>query len=121
MEKGIEFFGHSGQAVCYSPDGQHFYLWSGQPVAHLKGDKVYSFGGRLLGWFTDGWLYDRQNCPALFSSKATGGPVRPVKQVPPVKSVRAVKPVKSVTQVPHVRPVKSLSWSPHADASYFHQ
>lgn len=117
----MDFFDNSGRATCYSPDGEHLYLWTGQPVGYFADDKVYSFSGRLLGWIGEGWLYDRQNRPALFSPDATGGPVRPVRQVMPVRSVRQVMPVKSVRQVAHVRPVKSLGWSSCANALYFRQ
>lgn len=117
----MEFFDREGRAACYSPDGEHFYLWSGQPVGYVSNGMIYSFGGQLLGWFENGWLYDRQNRPALFSAGATGGPVRPVRQVAPVKAVRAVRPVKGVRQVAHVRPVGSLTWSQVASQLYFQQ
>lgn len=90
----MEFFDRTGRAACYSPDGEHLYFWNGRPVAFLSNGKVYSFRGRVLGWVENGWLYDRQNRPALFTADAVGGPVRPVMQVKPVKSVRAVRPVK---------------------------
>lgn len=121
MDDDTEFFSNEGKATCYSPDGEHLYLWSGKPVGYVTDGRVYSFSGRLLGWFDNGWLYDRNNRPALFSPDSSGGPVRPVRQVKPVKSVRQVRPVKSVRQVAHVRPVRSLSWSNVADASYFNQ
>lgn len=117
----MEFFDRNGRATCYSPDGEHIYLWNGQPTGYLSDGRIYSFSGRLLGWLENGWLYDRQNRPALFSSEANGGPVRPVRQVKPVRSVRRVRPVKSVRQIAHVRPVRSLNWSPTAGAHYFDQ
>ena len=117
----MEFFDRSGNATCYCPDGENLYLWTGKPVGYLHDDRIYSFGGKLLGWFSNGWLYDRKNKPALFSTDANGGPVRPVTKVKPVKSVRSVRPVKSVRQVPHVRPAKSISWSQYSSALYFRQ
>lgn len=117
----MEFFDKQGAATCYSPDGEHLYLWSGKPVAFLYSGKVYAFSGRLLGWLENGWLYDLSNRPALFSADAVGGPVKPVKKVRPVKGVKGVKPVKGVKQVAKVRPVKSLSWSGTANALYFQQ
>ena len=117
----MEFFSRSGDAVCYAPDGQHLHLWDGTPVGYFTEGKMYSFSGRLLGWFENGWLYDRQNKPALFSADASGGPIRPVRRVAPVKGVRRVKPVKAVRQIAHVRPVRSMSWSPVANATYFSQ
>jgi hypothetical protein len=117
----MEFFGRTGRAICFSPDGDHLYLWNGRPVGHFNSGRVYSFGGKLLGWSENGWLYDRRNRPALFSAEATGGPVKPVRHVKPVKGVRAVRPVKGVRQVAPARPAKSSSWSEFAGANYFDQ
>jgi hypothetical protein len=117
----MEFFDRNGKATCYSPDGEHLYLWSGEPVGYFRDGRVYSFGGKVLGWFEYGWLFDRRNRPALFSTDAEGGPVMPVKQVRPVKGVRGVKPVKAVRQVAHVRPVRSQSWSQYASPLFFQQ
>ena len=121
MEPDTNFYSNTGQVICYSPDGEHLYLWNGTPVAHVADEKVYSFSGSLLGWFTDGWLYDQNNQPALFSKNSRGGPVRPVRQVRPVKSVRQVRPVKAVKQVAPARTVRSLAWSRFSDDSYFSQ
>lgn len=117
----MEFHSRTGDACCYLHDGEHVYLWNGKPVGYLVDGKVYSFTGRQLGWFDNGWLYDRLNRPALFSADASGGPVKPVRKVKPVKGVRQVRPVRSVRQVGLVRPVRSLSWSPASDAAYFAQ
>lgn len=117
----MEFFDKGGKATCYTPDGEHVYLWTGKPVGYFSDDQIYAFNGKLLGWFSDGWLYDRKNKPALFSPAASGGPTRPVRSVSPVKSVRSVRPIKSVRQVAHVRPVKSLSWSQYSSGLYFQQ
>lgn len=117
----MEFFDRNGNATCYSPDGEHIYLWSGEPVGYFVEDKVYSFSGRLLGWIANGWLYDRSNQPALFSTDASGGPMRPVRKVKPVKSVRSVRPVQSVRQIPHMKSMRGMGWSNCANALYFRQ
>lgn len=117
----LEFFDKSGSAVVYTPDGTNLFLWNGDPVAYLIEGKAYSFKGKFLGWFEDGWLTDLKNVPALFSNGAVGGPLKPVRKVSQAKSVRRVLPVKSVRSVAKVRPVRSLSWSPVSNAAYFNQ
>lgn len=117
----MDFHTRAGDACCYVVDGTHLYLWDGSPSAYIVEGRVYSFTGRQLGWFENGWLYDRSNRPALYSADARGGPVKPVRKVKPVKSVRQVRPIKSVRQVALVRPVRSLSWSPISDPAYFNQ
>ena len=89
----MDFYGRDGSAVAYLYNETYIYLWSGKPVGHLYQDRVYRFSGRQLGWFTNGWLYDRSNHPALFTGEAHGGPVKPVRKVRPVKGVKQVKPV----------------------------
>lgn len=121
MEEDVEFFGGDGHAVCYSPDGEHLYLWSGEPVAYVTDEKVYSFNGRLLGWFTNGWLYDRANRPALFSSDSSGGPARPARRARPAKHARRARPAKHARQAPHARPARRVSWSDVPGSAYFSQ
>ena len=121
MNDDTDFFDRHGRATCHSPDGENLYLWNGKPVGYVDDDRIYSYRGRLLGWFLNGWVYDRSNRPALFSAAASGGPVRPVRQARPAKSARQARPARSVRQVAHVRPVRSMSWSPVAGADYFDQ
>ena len=111
MQMEIVFYDRSGVPVGYTEDRQHIYLYSGDPVAYLEGDSVYSYSSAHLGWFGDGWVRDHSGACVFFTDAVSGGPVRPVKQVKPVKSVKAVKPVKRVKQVRPVRSVRSLSWS----------
>ncbi len=63
---------------------------------------MYSFEGSHLGWFENGWVFDLHGCRVFFSENATGGPMKPVKNVKPVKGVKEVK---------RTRAVKNLSWS----------
>lgn len=115
----MEFFDRNGAAVVYSPDGEHLYAWDGRPLGYLYQDRIYNFGGTLIGWLQNGWIYDRANKPALFTAEATGGPVRPVRRVKPVKGVRGVRPVRGVRQVTPVRGVRSLNWSDRLGGDIF--
>lgn len=117
----MDFFDSSGEATCYSPDGQHLYLWDGTPVGYFSNDKVYTFSGRLLGWIEKGWLFDRSNRPALFSAKASGGPMRPMRKMKPMKSMRQMRPMKSTRQLAHMKPLRSINWSNCANTLYFDQ
>ena len=117
----MEFYDRTGTPTCYLDDDEHIYLWNGIPVGYLYEAKVYSFAGRQLGWFSDGWLYDRSNHPALFSEAATGGPIKPIRKIKPVKGIKKVRPIKSVRAVAIVRSVRSINWSDVSDFSYFEQ
>lgn len=117
----MEFFDNNGRATCYSPDGENLYLWSGEPVGYFSDNKVYSYSGRLLGWIDKGWLYDRSNRPALFSTDASGGPMRPMRKMKPMKSMRQMRPMKAMRQMPHMKPMRSMGWSNCASGLYFRQ
>lgn len=115
----IDFYSKSGKTIAYTEDEQHISLFSGRPVAFLSGNAVYSFSGKHIGWFEDGWIRDRKGKAVFFTSDAYGGPIKPVKRVKPVKGVKRVKPVKGVKQVKSVKPIKALSWSDLSGEQFF--
>ncbi|WP_182103770.1 4-fold beta flower protein [Niallia taxi] len=117
----IVFYNKNGTAIAYSQDGQHIYTFTGKPVAYLYDVSVYSYSGKHLGRYENGWIRDNKGRCALFTSEASGGPVKPVKKVKPIKSVKQVKPVKSVKSVKPVKPVSSLSWSDLSSENFFYQ
>lgn len=115
----IVFYNASGEPIAYTEDGVHIYLFDGKPVAYIDRDSIYSYSGKHLGWYIDGWIKDNNGDCVFFTEEAKGGPVKPVKGVKPVKSVKQVKPVKSVKEVKPVRPVRSLSWSSVLSDAFF--
>jgi len=115
----LDFYNKSGKPIAYTSDGEYLYLFNGKPVAFLSGNAVYSFSGKHIGWFEDGWIRDKNGKCVFFTSEASGGPVKPVKNVKPVKGVKHVKPVKGVKQVKSVKAVKSLSWSSFSGEQFF--
>lgn len=54
-------------------DGGCFRSGRGTVVAWISGDNAYSLGGRHVGWFENGVLYDSQNRALGFLRDATGG------------------------------------------------
>lgn len=85
----MDLFEMSGAAVAYvAGDGESIYLWSGEAAAYLKEDSVYSYSGKHLGYFNDGWIRDDRGEAVVFTDASTGGPVRPVRQVHEVRGVR---------------------------------
>lgn len=115
----IDFYSKSGKPIAYTDDGEHIYTFSGKPVAYLDGHAVHSFSGQHIGWFEDGWIRDKTGKCVLFTDAASGGPLKPVKNVKPVKGVKHVKPIKGVKHVRSVKAVKSLSWSPLSGEQFF--
>ena len=115
----MDFYSSSGAPIAYSDDEGHIYLFSGKPVAYLSGTAVYTFAGRHIGWFDNGWIRDLGGYAVFFTSAARGGPLKPVTQIKPVKGVKNVQPIKGVRQVTSVKPVWALSWSRLSGERYF--
>jgi len=42
----------------YSDDGTHIYSWGGNRWHISTGGNVYSFSGKFIGWFNNGWIRD---------------------------------------------------------------
>ena len=116
------FYDNHGRPTAYTEDDVHIYLFTGEPVAYLDGDAVYSFNGHQFGWFENGWIRDLQGYCVFFSENATGiGPARPVKRFCPVKRVKRVKPFKHVKAMRRTKAIKHSSWSQLSGVVFFEQ
>lgn len=113
------FYDRSGKAVAYTSNSKHIYTFGGRPAAYIDRASIYSYAGKHLGWFRDGWIRDHSGACVFFTKDAKGGPAKPVKSIKPVKSVRSVKPVRGVKQVRPARPAKSASWSDLSGPRFF--
>jgi hypothetical protein len=115
----VTFYDRSGKAVAYSEDGQHVHLFSGEPVAYLDAQAVYSYRGELMGWFEDGWLRDKDGRCIAYSEQATGGPPQPEKARRPAQSVRQLAPVQQRQDPRSLRPIHSNAWSSQTAEEFF--
>lgn len=118
----MTFYDSNGKPIAYlEEDGVHIFLYNGKPVAYLSEDAVYSFSGKHLGWFENGWIRDLRGRCVFFTNISTGsGPIKPIKQIKPVKGVKHIKPIKGVKQVRKVKAVKSLTWN-YSGVDFFNQ
>jgi len=115
----IDFYDKSGEPIAYTDDGMNIYTFPGKPVAYLDGNVVYSFCGKHLGWFENGWIRDTKGKCVFFTKGATDGPLKPVKKEKPAKHFKHEKPVKGVKHVKSVKEVKALSWSTLSGEQFF--
>lgn len=115
----MDFYDNMGRPVAYTDDNGHIFMFEGQPVAYLHGNSVYSFRGQHLGWFSDGWIRDERGACVLFSGAASGGPLRPLKQLKPLKGLRQLMPLKGLRQLAPLRPLNSLGWSQILGTQFF--
>ena len=118
----MTFYNSEGRAVAYTEDNEHIYLFNGIPVGYFWGDLIYSFGGKQLGRFENGWIRDKKGLCVFFTENAQGsGPIRPVKHVRPVKGVKRIKPIKGIRQIASVKAANLMGWSSISGERFFWQ
>lgn len=116
------FYDNHGRPTAYTEDDEHIYLFTGEPVAYLHTDAVYSYSGKQLGWFRDGWIRDLNGNCVFFTENTTGsGPLKPLKQLKPLKSLKRLKPLKALRELKRLRPLNRLSWSKLSGKQFFAQ
>lgn len=113
------FFDSKGKPYAYTDDGETLYTFSGNPVAYISDDSIYSFSGTHLGYFENGLLRDRHGDALLFTSGASGGPLKPLTMMEPLKSLKQLKPLKSLRQLKPLKPIATLCWSTYSPEHIF--
>ncbi|MBF7022910.1 4-fold beta flower protein [Staphylococcus kloosii] len=53
----MTFYDENGNAIAYTEDSVHLYLFTGKPVVYFVNKKVYGFNGAHLGWFEEKIFY----------------------------------------------------------------
>jgi len=115
----IDFYDSNGRPYAYSDDGETIFTFSGVPVAYISNDSIYSFSGSHIGYFNDGMIRDQNGDVLLFTVDASGGPIKPMRQMKPMKSMRQMKPMKGIKQIKPLRPIKTLGWSSYTPEDIF--
>lgn len=110
-KSGLEFYDRSGIATAYLIDETHIYDWNGNPSAYIQDDRVYRYDGKIIGWYSKGFIFDVHGDAVLFSTGAQGGPSKPMRKMKPLKKLRKLRPLKSLRQSAPARPAFSLKWS----------
>lgn len=56
----VTLFNPNGQPIAYIDKTREntIYLWSGNAVAYIEGEQVYTMQGEHIGWFEDDVFYD---------------------------------------------------------------
>jgi hypothetical protein len=119
------FYPNSGKPIAYTEDSQHLFTFSGEPVAFMSDDSIYSFSGNSrhqhLGWMIDDWVIDHDGCCVFFTNSATDGPGKPRKQSKPAKKIKQMKPAKGMKEMEPMKPPRKDSWSKFSGKDFFNQ
>lgn len=108
----IIFFDQQNKATAYCDDWENIYLFSGRPVAYVFRDMIYTFSGKHIGWFDNGWIRDMYGYCVL-ASNFSGGMVFnvPVTVVmPSFSSPKQSLPLKGIRELPRLRPLYTNVW-----------
>lgn len=115
------FYDKDGQPTAYTEDGEHIYLFSGEPVAFIDGNDIYNFNGKHLGWLDSGWIIDHDGECVFFTKSASGGAMKPTRNVKPVKNVKEMKPMKGMKEKSPRKPRLRRAWSKLSGEPFFVQ
>ena len=107
----MNFYDKNGNATAYTEDNIHIYLFNGKAVVYFQCNKVYGFNGSHLGWFENGWIRDLKGKCVMFSSKASGGPIKPIKNKAPRKNIKEDMPIKKNRKQVKIKNIYHLAWS----------
>lgn len=104
-------YDRQGIPIAYILLSGEIFAVDGRPLAYLVGMHIYSYSGRCIGFFFNGWLLDRVGAYVLYTAGAIGGPLRPVRRIAPIPCIRHIAPIKSFRQWPPQMPRPILAWS----------
>lgn len=114
-----DFYDRSGTPIAYTDDDVHLFTFSGCPVGYFQGESLYSYAGQHLGRIANGLIRDNRGQVVFFSSNATGGPMKPMRQLKPLKGLKQLKPLKNLRQLQPLRPLLDSSWSQLSGQQFF--
>jgi len=115
----LALYDRDGAAIVYSDDGEHLFLFSGQPAAYIDADAVFSYRGEQLGWFERGWLRDKDGRCVAFSEKAAAGPHVPARGPLPPIAPKQPLPTLERQDPRALRPLHSNTWSNRSAIEFF--
>jgi hypothetical protein len=107
----MNFYDREGAAIAYLHENDEtIYSWGGEAIAYLNGTNVYAFSGQHLGWLQKGWILDHHGGNSYFTEDATGGPLKPLKQLKSLKGLRELRPTKGLRSLAPLKPLRSTQW-----------
>ena len=114
------FYNKIGSPTAYTEDNCHIFLFNGETVAYIHKDSVYSYSGKHIGFYKDGWIRDNNGKCVFFKKNAKNGPSRAIQDIGPIKSPKAKIPIKN----PRENKPKNLEikqyWSEVSSKQFFY-
>lgn len=119
----ITLYDENKEAIAYIDynDDTTIYTFEGEPVAYIEAEEqVYGFNGKLLGWYSNGVLYD-QTFHAVGAKHGIerGGINTVITRAEKIKGIKQVKPIKPVNGNDYAHPALFDSWSKTTLTEFF--
>ena len=87
------------------------YDLGGEEIAFIKDKAVFTYDGKYVGIFENGFFRDKSGHAVAFLTGAYGGPKLPTPEIPPVPPVPAKHPVPSSPPAMSEDPTVKSKWS----------
>ncbi len=115
----LTLYDKNGKPVAYLTEKMEIYAFSGEILAFIDDDSVYSFSGSHLGWFIDYWIIDHDGYYFLYTEKSTGGPYKPYRHYTPYKSFKKYRPHVGYKQHKPYKKSRKIAWSSLSLSNFF--
>lgn len=105
----VSFYDVNGVAAAFiDSENMTVYLWDGEPVAYVKGESLYGFNGKHLGWFTESMIWNNQGRPLGYMADAANRAVQPITEP---KGAKHALPKRAKRQQPTASITLKADWS----------
>ncbi|MFX1500268.1 MAG: 4-fold beta flower protein [Promethearchaeota archaeon] len=115
------FYNKTGTPIAYSDNKVNVFYFTGKAIAYIHQDSIYSYEGKHLGFFKDGWIRDNQGKCVLFTLNAKNGPKKRIKDISPVKSQKSDIPDMKSRENIKIRLIEKQEWSELISKEFFKQ
>lgn len=69
------FYNKTGSPSAYTEDNCHIFHINGETLAYIYEGSVYSYNGKHLGFYKDGWIRDNDGMSLFFNIDSKEGPI----------------------------------------------
>jgi len=107
-----------GRCVGWLDDEESVIDPLGRHLAFVDEGAVFTYEGKYLGTFDEGYFRDDNGDAVAFIESAERGPLTPLPNLPPLPPMAEIPPLRPITPVPPIPPLPRLSWSGEAWDEY---
>lgn len=109
-----------GDPIAYiDDDKESVFFYDGTPIAWIAGNCLYTYRGRLLGWYYEGWIFGADGKCVLFGERAQPGATKPFRKNVGDRTDKTVCPSRSSRDTMRKRPIRASVWSGTSARAFF--